>query len=376
MPSTMIENDWLLSKSWRVLLFDEMDEYHSVIATLNQHLVAHPEDGIAYNNRGLAHSEVGEAADAFRDFAAAMKYAPNDPIPYMNRGDLYFRHKPQPMFHEALADFDKAIALKGDDATFHRRRAHACIAANQLREAVKSLDRAIELDPEFGQTYVERAELHQRLGDVPSADRDIQAAREATIASAPRSMTTTPTQRARSVVSSGMPAQAAARSALAIDQMVPEDWPDVSSIFLEGIATGVATFETLPPNWETWDREHLPFCRLIARHGGAVAGWAALSRRSRRTAYAGVAELSIYVAAWARAKGVGSALIEAAITESERFGIWTLQGSIMADNIASLKLVEAAGFRQVGVREKIGRQGGKWRDTILVERRSKTVGVD
>ena len=95
-----------------------------------------------------------------------------------------------------------------------------------------------------------------------------------------------------------------------------------------------------------------------------------------RAAYAGVAELSIYVAAWARAKGVGSALIQAAIKESEHFGIWTLQGSIMADNIASLKLVEAAGFRQVGVREKIGKQGGKWRDTILVERRSKTVGVD
>lgn len=167
-----------------------------------------------------------------------------------------------------------------------------------------------------------------------------------------------------------------ARSQISIEPMISEDWPDVSSIFLEGIATGNATFETLPPTWEEFDRRHLPFGRLVARFEGAIAGWAALSRRSRRTAYAGVAELSIYVAAWARGKGVGSALMQTAIPESERYGIWTLQGSIIRENTASLKLCEAAGFRQVGYREKIGKQQGKWRDTVLVERRSKVVGVD
>jgi len=373
MTSTL-EGNWLLSKSWRLLLFDEIEEYQSVIAALNEHLAAHPRDAVAFNNRGLAYSEMGQGAEAFRDFADAIACAPDDPVPYMNRGDLYLRHKPQAMFAEALADFDKAIALRADDATFHRRRAHACLAAKQFAEALKSFDRAISLDPEFGQTFAERAELHKKLGDSSSADRDLRSAREASLASTGAASTP---NAASDVSSEIMPtAHATARTTVTIEPMVSEDWPDVSSIFLEGIATGVATFETLPPNWETWDREHLPFCRLVARHEGAIAGWAALSRRSRRTAYAGVAELSIYVAAWARAKGVGSKLIHAAITESERFGIWTLQGSIMADNIASLKLVETAGFRQVGYREKIGRQGGKWRDTILVERRSKTVGVD
>ena len=370
MTATTLEGNWLLSKSWRVLLFDEMEEYQSVIQALNEHLAAHPRDGVAYNNRGLAYSEIGQADEAFRDFAEAIACAPQDPVPFMNRGDLYLRHKPQSMFQEALADFDRAIALRSDDPTFHRRRAHACLAVKRFSEALKSFDQAIALDPEFGQTFAERAELHERLGDSSSADRDLRSAREASLAS-----TWTGSTHA-AVVSSGMPSYAAARSVVTIEPMVPSDWPDVSSIFLEGIATGVATFETLPPNWETWDREHLPFCRLVARHEGAVAGWAALSRRSRRSAYAGVAELSIYVAAWARAKRVGSVLIQEAIKESERFGIWTLQGSIMADNIASLKLVETAGFRQVGYREKIGKQGGKWRDTVLVERRSKTVGID
>jgi len=364
--TTTVENDWLLAKSLRVLLFDEMEEYQSVIAALNEHLTANPRDGVAYNNRGLAESEMGQANEALHDFAKAIECAPKDAVPYMNRGDLYLRQKPKARYSEAIADFDRAIALKSDDATFHRRRAHACLAAGELDEALKSFDRAIALDPEFKQTYVERAAIHERLGDTASASHDLRLAYES------------PTHSAPSEVSSAMPSSkpAFARSAVTIEPMVSEDWPDVSAIFLEGIATGVATFETLPPSWEVFDREHLPFCRLVARHEGQIAGWAALSRRSRRSAYAGVAELSIYVAAWARAKRVGSALIEAAIRESERYGIWTLQGSIMADNIASLKMVESAGFRQVGYREKIGKQGGKWRDTILVERRSKTVGVD
>ncbi len=157
--------------------------------------------------------------------------------------------------------------------------------------------------------------------------------------------------------------------------MTPADWPDVSAIYLEGIATGNATFETLAPGWEEFDRAHLPFARLVARQGRTIAGWVALSKVSNRSCYAGVAEMSVYVASWGRGKRVGSALMRAAIEEAERNGIWTLQGAIFAENQASLKLCESAGFRQVGYRERIGQSQGKWRDTILVERRSKVVGV-
>ncbi len=163
---------------------------------------------------------------------------------------------------------------------------------------------------------------------------------------------------------------------LHIDAMVPTDWPNVSSIYLEGIATGNATFETLAPTWDDWDRAHLPFARLVARHGRTISGWAALSRISQRIAYQGVAEMSVYVASWARGKHVGSALMSAAIKEAERAGIWTLQGSIFIENQASLRMCEAAGFRQVGHRERIGKLAGQWRDVVLVERRSKLVGVE
>jgi L-amino acid N-acyltransferase YncA len=164
------------------------------------------------------------------------------------------------------------------------------------------------------------------------------------------------------------------RSEVSVDAMAPADWPNVSAIYLEGIATGNATFDTLAPTWDEWDRAHLPFCRLVARQGRTISGWAALQRVSQRSAYAGVAELSVYVASWARGKGVGAALMQTAIAESERCGIWTLQGSIFAENVASLRLVESADFRQVGYREKIGKHRNVWRDTILVERRSKVVG--
>ena len=133
---------------------------------------------------------------------------------------------------------------------------------------------------------------------------------------------------------------------------------------------------TLAPTWDEWDRAHLPFARVVARHGRTISGWAALSRVSQRACYAGVAELSVYVAGWARGKRIGTALMEAAIEAAEQAGIWTLQGSVFAENVASLKLCEAAGFRQVGVREKIGKSAGKWRDTVLVERRSKRVGME
>jgi len=160
-----------------------------------------------------------------------------------------------------------------------------------------------------------------------------------------------------------------------VDAMAPSDWPDVSAIYLEGIATGNATFETLAPTWDEFDRTHLPYGRLVARQGRTIAGWAALSRVSQRSCYAGVAELTVYVASWARGKRVGTALMQASIEASEKAGIWTLQGSVFPENVASLKLCESAGFRQVGRRERIAPLHDVWRDTILVERRSKIVGL-
>jgi L-amino acid N-acyltransferase YncA len=159
-----------------------------------------------------------------------------------------------------------------------------------------------------------------------------------------------------------------------VDAMNSADWANVSAIYLEGIATGNATFETITPSWEEWDRAHLPYGRLVARQGRTIAGFAALSRVSQRSCYAGVAELSVYVAGWARGKRVGSALMQAAIEAAERAGIWTIQGSVFPENVASLKLCEAHGFRRVGTREKIGRLGDTWHDTVLVERRSKHTG--
>ena len=171
-------------------------------------------------------------------------------------------------------------------------------------------------------------------------------------------------------------ASSAARTPVIVDQMVPADWPNVSAIYLEGIRTGNATFETLAPNWEQWDRMHLPSGRLVARRGKSIAGWAALSRVSQRKCYEGVAELSIYVATWARGEGVGDALMKAAISAAEAAGIWTLQGSVFPENKSSLALCARNSFREVGRREKIGKREGQWRDTILVERRSGKVGID
>jgi phosphinothricin acetyltransferase len=161
-----------------------------------------------------------------------------------------------------------------------------------------------------------------------------------------------------------------------IDSMMTQDWEFVRAIYLEGIATGQATFETEAPNWERWDAGHLPLCRLIARNGDGVLGWAALSPVSRREVYAGVAEVSVYVAASARGVGVGAALMRALIEAAERHGVWTLQSSIFPENLASLALHLKHGFREVGRRERIARHHGVWRDTVVLERRSRVVGVD
>jgi L-amino acid N-acyltransferase YncA len=163
---------------------------------------------------------------------------------------------------------------------------------------------------------------------------------------------------------------------IAIDVLTPADWELVCAIYLEGIASGQATFETEAPGWEAWDAGHLPFGRLAARLEGRLVGWAALSPVSRRACYAGVAEVSVYVATAARGQGVGRALLEALIVESEAHNIWTLQGGTFPENTASLRMQARAGFRIIGRRERIGRLGGVWRGTVLTERRSTQVGID
>jgi L-amino acid N-acyltransferase YncA len=157
--------------------------------------------------------------------------------------------------------------------------------------------------------------------------------------------------------------------------MRPEEWDAVRAIYLEGIATGNSTFEQSAPDWETWDQGHLPSCRLVARATGEMLGWTALSPVSRRQVYAGVAEFSVYVAERARGRGIGAALLQALIEVSEREGIWTLQSGIFPENTASLELCRRFGFRVVGTRERVGCMAGRWRDVVLLERRSKIAGV-
>lgn len=159
-----------------------------------------------------------------------------------------------------------------------------------------------------------------------------------------------------------------------IDQMQDSDWEQVRAIYLEGIRTGHATFETEAPSWERWDNGHLVFARLVLREGDAVLGWAALSAVSQREVYRGVAEVTVYVAEAARGRGIGRALLEALIAESERNGVWTLQASIFPENTASVELHCRCGFREVGRRERIAKLHGVWRDTLLFERRSVVVG--
>ena len=158
--------------------------------------------------------------------------------------------------------------------------------------------------------------------------------------------------------------------------MAREDWPVVCAIYEEGIATGDATFQTEAPSWEEWDRGHLSTCRLVARdEAGTVIGWAALSPVSSRPVYAGVCEVSVYVAGRARGHGVGRLLLEALITASEADGRWTLQAGIFPENTASVTLHERRGFRVVGRRERLGAMHGVWRDVLLLERRSGVAGT-
>jgi L-amino acid N-acyltransferase YncA len=155
--------------------------------------------------------------------------------------------------------------------------------------------------------------------------------------------------------------------------MRDEDWPQVAAIFEEGIAARLATFETAAPTWSDWDASHLAAHRLVAEEDGEVVGWAALGPYSERACYRGVAEISVYVAERARGRGVGRALLEALVAGTERDGIWTLQAGVFPENRASLALHRACGFRVVGVRERIGKLDGAWRDVVLLERRTKEI---
>ena len=165
--------------------------------------------------------------------------------------------------------------------------------------------------------------------------------------------------------------------AVTIRSMRAADAADVLRIYAEGIAAGHATFQTEAPSWEEWDAAHHASPRLVARDADdRMLGWCALLPVSRRAVYAGVAEESVYVAAEARGRGVGRALLEAMVRESEAAGLWTLQAGIFPENAASVALHEACGFRVVGKRERIGRHHGTWRDVVLMERRSASVGRD
>ena len=166
-----------------------------------------------------------------------------------------------------------------------------------------------------------------------------------------------------------------------ISLMKEADWADVARIYREGIETGNSTFENEPPSsWEEWCEKKVNECSLVARDDGKIVGWAAVSPFSKRAVYSGVVENSLYVAASARGKGVGSALLKELIQVTEAHGIWTIQSRIFPENTASLRLHLSHGFREVGILEKIGQMQfgpnkGQWRDVVFVERRSKSIGI-
>lgn len=158
--------------------------------------------------------------------------------------------------------------------------------------------------------------------------------------------------------------------------LTQKDWFLVSAIYEAGIATQNATFQTEAPTWEDWDKAHRKDNRLVAVHNEKVIGWAALSPVSARPVYAGVTEVSIYIDPDFRGKGVGDILMNSLIRETENSGIWTLQSGVFPENKASIKLHLKHGFRQLGTKEHIGKMNGTWRDVVMLERRSKTVGID
>ena len=160
-----------------------------------------------------------------------------------------------------------------------------------------------------------------------------------------------------------------------IDVMKESDWQQVAEIYLDGIKTGIATFQSEVPTWEEWDKGHVSTCRFVARLGEKILGWVALSAVSSRCVYAGVAEVSVYISEESKGMGVGTSLLTKLIQQSEELGFWTLQAGIIKENIPSRMLHKKCGFREIGYRERLGKMNhGKWHDVILMERRSEKVG--
>lgn len=160
-----------------------------------------------------------------------------------------------------------------------------------------------------------------------------------------------------------------------IRNLLSSDAAPVLEIYRQGLDTGEASFETHPPDWPAWNAKYLQVCRLLSVDGEAVLGWAALAPVSARSCYRGVAEVSIYVASQHAGKGVGNELMGALVEASEEQGIWSLYSSIFPENEATRRLHRRHGFREVGIRERIAQQHGRWRDTLILERRSRRVGV-
>ena len=161
-----------------------------------------------------------------------------------------------------------------------------------------------------------------------------------------------------------------------IRSMHATDWEVVSRIYAEGIRTGFATFEQQVPSYEIWDKAHVASCRLVAEDEGQVLGWAALSPVSSRCVYGGVAEVSVYIGENSRGKGVGKTLLNQLVRASEEAGFWTIQSGIFPENEASIALHEKVGFRFIGRRERVAKNHGVWKDNLLFEKRSKTIGID
>jgi phosphinothricin acetyltransferase len=162
-----------------------------------------------------------------------------------------------------------------------------------------------------------------------------------------------------------------------IETMTHKDWDGVAKIYLEGINTGKATFQSEIPSWEAWNNGHIEACRIVARLGDKILGWAALSPTSSRCVYAGVAEVSIYIGEEYRGQGIGKAILDTLVKRSEEKGFWTLQSGIIKENTASIELHKSCGFREIGIRERVAKMNNViWHDVVLMERRSKKVGID
>lgn len=162
-----------------------------------------------------------------------------------------------------------------------------------------------------------------------------------------------------------------------VDTMIAADWPQVARIYKDGINTKLATFQTTVPTWESWDAGHIGECRLVARDGEQVVGWAAMSKTSDRCCYAGVVEVSIYVDINRSGQGIGKSLLSTLLAEAEKEGFWTIETRIIRENTASIELHKKCGFEQVGVRKRIGKMdNGNWHDVVLLEYRSQINGMD